>query len=90
MLDIRPDARVSPPSYDVAVGEKFNNLSSAAVYGPIVWPTKPFSLATEDFMSNAVAAGYEDYTSDDEYLEHWLRGNDKDIVKIKIIRTILR
>ena len=63
--------------YVSKVSEIPTHVSSAAVYGPIVWPTEPFSSATEDFMANAVAAGYEDYNSDNEYLEHWLWDKDE-------------
>ena len=39
-----------PPSYEVAIKKKNNNLSSAAVYRSIIWPTEPFDSATADFI----------------------------------------
>ena len=52
------------------------DLSSAAVRGPIIWPT----ATAEEIASRphshlrAVPAGYEDFEEDidDAYLEHWL------------------
>ena len=84
---LRPARRFAtnrpPPSYTEAmtwVSSKVDpmspelDLSSAAVRGPIIWPTvtadeiahRPYSLLT------AIPAGCEDSDIDDEYLEQWL------------------
>ena len=73
-----------PPSYEVAIKRKDNNLSSAAVHRSIIWPTEPLDPSTADFMANAIPAGYEDYNSDNEYLEHKLSLWQTRFLKIKM------
>ena len=60
-----------PPCYEGSQPEEIasqrdNDLSSAVRYGPIEWPSRPFSSESDCFMANAVPARYEDYVSDNE------------------------
>ena len=48
-----------PPSYEAAIKKKDQEQSR-------------INSSTADFGAHAVPAGYEDYNSDNEYLDHWL------------------